>query len=763
MRWILAVVAALLAASSIVSPAARAETPADPAWTDAERWAWSQIAEGRSANFDLSCGASTSAPAGDAVWNQPCRIIRGSMLEEVLIRAPWRDAMQHQGLRFIGARITGGVDLGNAHIGPAVVLARSHIDGDVILAHGRLDSFFALDGSAVSGMIDATAMISDSDVSFADGRTIGHIDGAVGGVEAQKTVSLRNARIHGSLYLNGGRFHQIVDLRAAHIDGEVQTSGAHVMGRFWAGSMQIGVKLGVNATTFDGDAVFANSTIGGLIDASESHFGGKLNLVDCAVAGDVFVSRLTAGNGINLSGTKIGGYVSLAGSAADGPIRAEGTQIAGDLQFDEKVRFSDAVTLSRARIGGDLVMTHTSFSGPVVLRAAHVIGNALMAGTSFAHTLDLIGARIDGDARLTGVQVSGDLVATNAAVAHDLDLDEGAHVAGSVNLFDIRVANTVHMERAAFDKDIVADDAQVSSNMLLTGSTFRGDIHLAGARIGGDLQLGGVQLGALDLTGAAIDGSLIVASDTVWLRPTKGRQVQLSLVNARVGRIQDGVTQTSGPCPTDEHLPHANGWPLTQTMALDGFSYGHLGATAGATEANMRERQLCWWRWWLSRDPHYSSQPYVQLASILTAHGDQDSAAVILYYGRVRETQMAWEGGHYLRWSLLALLNVITGYGIGTYTFRALWWIILLTVIGAFLLKRSPGGAQKTLLWRAGASLTRVLPGIEINSEFTEFFNDPDRQRLHNWQVAIFSAFVIIGWVLGLFLVAAMTGLTQHS
>ena len=93
-------------------------------------------------------------------------------------------------------------------------------DGDVILAHGRLDRFFALDGSAVSGVIDATAIISDSDVSFADGRTIGHIDGAVGGVEAQKTVSLRDARIHDSLYLNGGRFHQIVDLRAAHIDGE---------------------------------------------------------------------------------------------------------------------------------------------------------------------------------------------------------------------------------------------------------------------------------------------------------------------------------------------------------------------------------------------------------------------------------------------------------------------------------------------------------------------------------------------------------------
>ncbi len=56
-----------------------------------------------------------------------------------------------------------------------------------------------------------------------------------------------------------------------------------------------------------------------------------------------------------------------------------------------------------------------------------------------------------------------------------------------------------------------------------------------------------------------------------------------------------------------------------------------------------------------------------------------------------------------------------------------------------------------------------MLPGIEINKEFTDFFDDPERRRLRDWQVAVFSAFVVIGWVLGLFLVAAMTGLTQHS
>lgn len=198
-------------------------------------------------------------------------------------------------------------------------------------------------------------------------------------------------------------------------------------------------------------------------------------------------------------------------------------------------------------------------------------------------------------------------------------------------------------------------------------------------------------------------------------------------------------------------------------MELEGFTYGHLGSSAGSESVDMRERDVCWWRWWLERDAEFSSQPYVQLAAVMAAHGDQDNAARILYFGRVRETQMAWEEGNYLRWMLLATLSIVTGYGIGTYTFRVLLWIVGLTVIGVIVLKRSPAAGEKTFLWRTGASLSRVLPGIEINKEFSDFFDDPNRQRLKDWQIVLFSAFVMIGWVLGLFLVAAMTGLTQHS
>ena len=69
----------------------------------------------------------------------------------------------------------------------------------------------------------------------------------------------------------------------------------------------------------------------------------------------------------------------------------------------------------------------------------------------------------------------------------------------------------------------------------------------------------------------------------------------------------------------------------------------------------------------------------------------------------------------------------------------------------------------KGVPWCIGCSLEKLLPIIELSREFGDFLNDPDRERLRGWQIAFFSGFALWGWVLGLVLVAAMSGLTQTS
>jgi len=159
-------------------------------------------------------------------------------------------------------------------------------------------------------------------------------------------------------------------------------------------------------------------------------------------------------------------------------------------------------------------------------------------------------------------------------------------------------------------------------------------------------------------------------------------------------------------------------------------------------------------------DPDYSATPYEQLAAALTSLGDSDAANEIRYLGRVRERET--QTGLAYVWS--GFLQYVAGFGIGTYTFRVLIWVIVISLAGASLLWTTvPAAKQHGPVWCFGASLSRLLPVIEINREFTEFFNDPKRERLTGWQSFIFSVIGILGFVLGAILIAAVSGLTQSS
>jgi hypothetical protein len=127
----------------------------------------------------------------------------------------------------------------------------------------------------------------------------------------------------------------------------------------------------------------------------------------------------------------------------------------------------------------------------------------------------------------------------------------------------------------------------------------------------------------------------------------------------------------------------------------------------------------------------------------------------------------------------MSALQMFVGYGIGDYSFRAAGWAVILAFIGTVVLCFTPGvrgvwpvnfetgeslprgPRQKSWLWCFGASLHKVLPLITISEEFSDFFNDPKRERLHAWQHVAFGLLAVCGWVLAGFVVAAFSGLIQ--
>jgi hypothetical protein len=169
---------------------------------------------------------------------------------------------------------------------------------------------------------------------------------------------------------------------------------------------------------------------------------------------------------------------------------------------------------------------------------------------------------------------------------------------------------------------------------------------------------------------------------------------------------------------------------------------------------------------WLARDRTFSTQPYQELAAVLVAAGHRRLSEDIRFAGHQRERAEAWKHGNLVTWFWLTLLYVFAGYGIGLYGFVALGWIIGLTSLGTLILGWSARGRQHSVWWRIGASLQRILPVLSLSQDFTKFFENPapggpgyEPRNLDRVQVALFALLALFGWILSIFLLAALSGL----
>jgi hypothetical protein len=274
----------------------------------------------------------------------------------------------------------------------------------------------------------------------------------------------------------------------------------------------------------------------------------------------------------------------------------------------------------------------------------------------------------------------------------------------------------------------------------MRGATFNKDIALIFSRVAGSLDLSGAEFLKLDLSATQIEGEMHLGSGD--RPPPRWRPgARLVLRNTHVGALQDRSDDKKDAWPDD--------------VELSGFTYARLGGFRG-TDASLLARDIDWYIQWLARDPTYTPQPYEQLAAVFRAAGEPAKADRILYESRERARAEARQHGSYLRWLGFSFLKWTIGYGLGRRYFRALAWVIILTIIGASFLHLSgqPSyGLTRTLPAQLFYSLDQLLPIVE--------FEKYDKVVLKGWVAYYFYAQKLAGWVLGSFLVAGLAGLTQ--
>jgi len=478
---------------------------------------------------------------------------------------------------------------------------------------------------------------------------------------------------------------------------------------------------------------------------------------------EIFASRIEGE--INLRHARTDSLIGLAGSLMAGDFAADSLHSESNLLLRNGTTFKGEVRLRGAKITGQIDMSGASFERTLNADSLQVGGILIMRsdGQNKASFKDVIlrGANVTGQIDMTGTSFDGKLDANALQVGGSLYMrSDGKNKASfkDVDLRGAKITRQIDMTGANFDGLLDADSLQVGGDLYMRSggqnkASFK-DVNLVDAKLDSSLDLHGATIASLDLSEASIAKDLELGErgkPVVW-EGINGEAGDLNLRNTRIGNLMEVK----------------NAWPEKYTdptkghLHLDGFTFPHLGGFEGETGPEMRARGMEWWDNWARLDPSYSPAPYAQLAAALTSLGDRDAANEIRYRGRVREREtekgVAWVWSGFLQW--------VDGFGIGTYTFRALYWVLFISFLGAVYLRTRVQGVRDEnhgLIWCFGASLARLLPVIEINKDFKEFFDKPTRATLTGWQSFIFAAMGIVGWVLGLILLAAFSGLTQGS
>ncbi len=530
----------------------------------------------------------------------------------------------------------------------------------------------------------------------------------IGGARIPGKLDLRSAPIAAAVWLDLCRFEEEVVLEEANFAQHLTFDGS----TFEAGLKGHGVRIG------------GRLSLKRLKDIPALVRGDRLTLEHARVDGTLELTGSEFEAGVAADGLRVGGALFMHGAAAvrGGALTLDGAGVEGDLYMEDSI-FEAGVAANRLRVGGSLFMRDAALLGPALS----------MIGTFVKGDIDMDRCVLAAGMEAERLQLGGSLFLRRVSAGADASAGgEG----GGQGTHDGATGDSP--EAPAFSQPV--DGASI----LIIDSHIAKGVYLAGA-----------QLGALWLGGTKIDGELNLAGNDGAV-PRWTAEAELNLRNTHVGALRDRWDAWPGP---------------TGKLELNGFTYDRLGGISGSGEEAALRRPVGWYAGWIERDKDFSRQPYQQLAAVFRAAGYPDRADEILYAARDRERCEAWGEARRAgprRWAALGralgleMLRVAIGYGLTGHFFRQVALLVIaFTALGAAVLWASPAAAGRGLGWCIGASLDQLLPIVELNKEFGEFFNDPGRARLAGWQMLYFGWHALLGYALGVFVAAGLAGLTQ--
>jgi len=397
------------------------------------------------------------------------RTLPADVVRRLLTRSnpAWR--VTRAGVRVVGARITGVLDLAGATIDFPIAFVNCHFDQELSLRGAILQSVF-LGGSDVPG-IDAALLHIHGDVQLCDG------------FRAQGSVRFDRAIVDGNLSLNGA-------LLDSHNRPALPADG-----------------------TSSSNALSDSHNRAGLL--ADSTFSSRSELLDsgrsCAFFADevTIQGHLLMSNGFHSVGevsmrrAHIGGMFYCSHGRFENPgavaIASDEAVIDGDIVMSNGFVANGEVSIRRARLRRHLYCLHGTFKNPsgnaLSADAAEVGGRAYLGDWFAAQgAVRLCDAKVAGDLYCVGgiFQNSGGdaLCANGISVGGNVRMHTRFLAQGAVRLAYARIAGALNCDGGHFENaDGVAltlEGAEIGRNAII-GGAFRasGTVDFTGSKIGG--------------------------------------------------------------------------------------------------------------------------------------------------------------------------------------------------------------------------------------------------------------------------------------
>ena len=353
-------------------------------WSKPEQWAWTRICEGRDADFNAHLGhfLDPRSPSSDSSVQKSRRVISASFLRTILLHEPFRSAIPHRGVHFLGAYFPDGINLSDAPIERPLTFIGSIFDSKVDLARLKTSSFVGFRRSRLAGPMD-----------------------------------MDSSQIGGDLFLRESKF-AVVNLQGARIGGQIDMSDSVFIGPLVMNAASVASHLILHDATFgeSSSASLLGATIGGTLDVERATLRTDINLDAATIGADLLMKN---GNFslVNLRGVRVSGQIAMVASRFHDLLVMDGAEVGSGLLMRGS-EFSE-VMMKAAKVNDQLDMVGSKFNGKVNLDATTVITDLFMRKATMAKqakfiflrvgsNLDIRGATL-GELDLSGAQVKGEL------------------------------------------------------------------------------------------------------------------------------------------------------------------------------------------------------------------------------------------------------------------------------------------------------------------------------------------------------------------